>query len=476
MMLDILKTERRIRKIKGLEGPSKETVSEEPWKAINPSLRCHIYLRVSGTEQLSSGNSIENQRAQCLAFAAQKGFYVREIYQEGAISGRRLDRPEFTRMREAMADGEHLIAYSISRISRSVKTFIDIVTWAERHSITMHTVTERIDTRTAYGSFITLLFSALAQLEADLTQERMAEQQLRLSRRGETMGLAKFGYRAVRYAEGQPMRLVPHPLEQLAITKMFLLRYDPSRLKTLWSFTQIGRHLRDSEGFQSRYKATFTGPGIRDIMIREFQFRLRVHGLLFIPAQIIQRYEDLTMPFLVPMSLIDRHTIVGPNGTSHYDGLYEDLWFQPEKLMFFEERVRVVRKKDSADIRPVDLYLMNCDLKSEAVLPQEVMVSHEMAKRDMIVDQEAQAFRALLAGAAGIQETSKFASDSLGDIGSILRSAVSLAEAKYRVYVAQREKETPGFKVDDDLKALDIRQNLVSLRRRAQAAGILGVS
>ncbi len=110
----------------------------------------HIYVRVSSGEQAETGNSIENQKAQCREYAARHGIIVKDIYTDAGISGRSMKRPELLRLQASIQNGEHIIAYSVSRLSRSVRDFIVLVEWGESRALTLHTVKEAIDTKSAY--------------------------------------------------------------------------------------------------------------------------------------------------------------------------------------------------------------------------------------------------------------------------------------------------------------------------------------
>src|SRR6185437_2344079 len=225
-----------------------------------PKKYCRIYVRVSSGEQADTGNSIENQKAACRAYAATNRMEVAGTYEDKGVSGKKLNRPAFVRLRDEITEGETIIAFSISRLSRSTKEFIEVLEWAEDKGITVVTIKEQIATKSAYGGFITMLFAALSHLESNLTQERMQEINNRKIKRGETTRAPSYGYKSVRYVQGQPARLIPDLVEQLAINRMLELRHQ--NLLRPFPLRKLSDMLYQ-EGFRPRRTDRFSPESIR---------------------------------------------------------------------------------------------------------------------------------------------------------------------------------------------------------------------
>lgn len=425
----------------------------------------HIYVRVSGNEQAETGNSIENQKSQCREYAARHGIIVKDIYVDAAITGRTMKRAELQRMQGAVQHGEHIIAYSVSRLNRTVKDFISLIEWAESQSITLHTVKEAIDTKSAYGSFLTVLFSALSQLEANLTQERMAELNARKLRRGETTKSPPFGYRSVKYQVGVPARLVPDPTEQGAISRMFTLRYQEQFRQT--PLRTIATKLTE-EGHRPRRSTIFTGESIRQIMAREYEFRMRVHGTLTIPEYVIQRYVDLCMPFIVPMSRIDDYVTIGKDGRQTYNGQYEDTSQEVEKVNFFVPKKTGARKKGSMPLAAtsLDLHLMLYDRERELVLLVGHLADQEILKRRAFEDLESREFRRILeqGRAAEIRLDA-----TMSGIRSALADDLKMAEVRYRLHIEERNGNKEYNEMNDP-EALEMRLVVMQLKKKLALA------
>lgn len=423
---------------------------------------CHIYIRVSSGEQAETGNSLEYQRATCREFALRNGFIVRDVYTDSGISGRKLERPELVRLRREIENGEHIISYSVSRISRSLEDFIKIMSWAEERRITIHTIKENIDTRTAYGNFVTMVFSALSQLESNLTQERMAEINARKSRRGETTKTPPYGYKSVKYKPGVPSRVIPDVHEQNAITRMFELRWKDKMFLT--PFRKIADVLQE-EGYKPRRSEVFSVESMRKIMSREFDVRMRIHKTLYVPEHIIKRYSDLIMPFIVPMEDMEKYVIkIGDDYT--YNGEYEDDTIITERPKFFGPSGKKKRGKGQSTTDVVDLHLMFYDRQQEEQVQVENMIHQEAVIRRSIVEEHVKEFRRILERLI----TSRVSLDSeMESIRTTLNEELKIAKTKYNYHVEECRSKDPKYQPFDDEKALEFRKQVLTLEKRLES-------
>ncbi len=419
---------------------------------------CRIYVRVSSGEQADTGNSIENQKAECRKYAVMKGFTVVKTYEDRGVSGKKLNRPEFVKLREDIKEGEHLIAFSVSRLSRSIRDFIEILEWAEDKVVTIHTLKENIDTKSAYGSFVTMLFANLSQLESNLTQERMQEINNRKIKRGETTRSPPYGYRSVKYAEGQPARLIPDLCEQVAINRMIELRQE-NVLKNL-PLRQLANMLSD-EGYKPRRSGRFKAETIRLIISREIPFRMKVHGMSVIPKEIIERYIDLRMPFIVPISRMHDFIIV-QEGRETYNGLYEDSSLSIEKPKFFGRGSRI-RKYKSQALTPLDIHLLTYDKDTEWRQKVALIEDGEIFRRRILIEEESQAFRKILEKLL----ISQARIDSLyAEIKMQVKEQFELAEMNYKIYVTEKKNDIPGYDETTDVEALKRKLEMITLAKK----------
>ena len=81
--------------------------------------RAAVYVRVS-TDKQEANYSLPTQEERCHAYAAQHGYQVAGVYRETHTGTELWERPELTRLRQAMARGEvdALICFDPDRFSR----------------------------------------------------------------------------------------------------------------------------------------------------------------------------------------------------------------------------------------------------------------------------------------------------------------------------------------------------------------------
>lgn len=126
------------------------------------------------------------------------------------ISGATTKRVGFDRMKKHLVPGDTLVIYSLSRAGRSVRHLIDFNKWLLDEGVSLKSITEEIDTRSAMGKMIFHLLAAFAQFERDLTIERTRDGMAAKAARG--------------FVAGRPGKLSPAKLKQLR--KMVVTRKD----------------------------------------------------------------------------------------------------------------------------------------------------------------------------------------------------------------------------------------------------------
>lgn len=93
------------------------------------------------------------------------------IYHDVA-SGANSDRPGLETALEHLRKGDVLLVWKLDRLGRSLKHLIEIIQNLHDKKIGFHSIQENIDTITTGGRLIFHIFSALAEFERDLIQER----------------------------------------------------------------------------------------------------------------------------------------------------------------------------------------------------------------------------------------------------------------------------------------------------------------
>jgi DNA invertase Pin-like site-specific DNA recombinase len=138
----------------------------------NTPLRVVLYARVS---KLNGHQDPENQLAPLRLHCAAKGFIVVKEYVE-RMSGAKETRPQLD---ELMADAEKgrvdfqaVLVWKFDRFARSVKHLLKALETFNALSIGFISLTESIDTSTAYGKMVFTILGAVAELERSLIIER----------------------------------------------------------------------------------------------------------------------------------------------------------------------------------------------------------------------------------------------------------------------------------------------------------------
>ncbi|MBT3813506.1 MAG: recombinase family protein [Gammaproteobacteria bacterium] len=102
---------------------------------------------------------------------ALKNAGCEEVYTDVA-SGAKSNRPGLEKALEYLRDGDTLVVWKLDRLGRSIKHLIQAVNDLQNQNIAFQSLQENIDTSTSGGKLIFHIFSALAEFERDLIQER----------------------------------------------------------------------------------------------------------------------------------------------------------------------------------------------------------------------------------------------------------------------------------------------------------------
>lgn len=179
-------------------------------------MRAIGYVRVSTAGQAEDGVSLAAQEAKIRAWAEANGAGDVLICRDEGISGGRSDnRPGLKAALEAAGPGAALVAYSLSRLSRSTRDTLEIAEQLEKRGADLVSLSEKIDTTSAAGKMVFRLLAVLAEFERDQVSDRTrAALAYKRTQGQKTGGLVPFGYTA------RCGRLYPNAKEQTAIGLM----------------------------------------------------------------------------------------------------------------------------------------------------------------------------------------------------------------------------------------------------------------
>jgi DNA invertase Pin-like site-specific DNA recombinase len=102
---------------------------------------------------------------------ALKSAGCQEIYTDIA-SGSKSQRPGLDSALTYLREGDTLVVWKLDRLGRSIQHLIQTVALLNERKIAFKSLQENIDTTSSGGKLIFHMFSALAEFERDLIQER----------------------------------------------------------------------------------------------------------------------------------------------------------------------------------------------------------------------------------------------------------------------------------------------------------------
>ncbi|HBL3518457.1 TPA: recombinase family protein, partial [Enterococcus faecium] len=137
-------------------------------------------------------------------------------------------RPQLNRLKDKIRPGDTVIVESFSRLGRSTKDLIDLVTYFEEHHVKLVSLKENFDTSTPHGRLMMTVFQAFSQFERDLIVERTKEGLKSARARGRKGGRPRVNQkdvdRAVKLYKSQ-VYSVKEITEMTGISKATLYRY-----------------------------------------------------------------------------------------------------------------------------------------------------------------------------------------------------------------------------------------------------------
>lgn len=222
-------------------------------------------VRVSTSLQATEGVSIEAQKRKIEAYCEANGLTLIRTYEEAGISGTR-ELSERTALGDCLdeccARRATLIVFSLSRLSRSMRTSLAILDRLQKHGCGIVSLSEKIDSTGAAGKLVTNLLVLLQEFEVMQLRERVTGTMsyLRKSRK-RISRFAPFGFDIA--ANGED--LVENPAERAAVERMKTLR------ESGWSLWQIANAL---ESVPTKTGARWSATVVRGILNREAKLAL----------------------------------------------------------------------------------------------------------------------------------------------------------------------------------------------------------
>ena len=183
-----------------------------------------IYIRVSTTQQVEDGVSLDTQAAKLKQYCELNDLDVVEIISDNGISGKTTNRPGFQKVMNMRNNKsvDVIAVYSLSRFARNTIDTLNIVENMNKKAVSLYSFTEKIDTSSAIGRFFLTTLASLAQLEREQLAERTKAALQYKKSNNERIGQIPFG----KQLNADGTHLENNPNEQQAIKLVFQLRSD----------------------------------------------------------------------------------------------------------------------------------------------------------------------------------------------------------------------------------------------------------
>lgn len=156
-----------------------------------------IYVRVSTTDQAEKGYSLDAQRDLLTKWAGERDYGIYYIYADEGISGKDIrHRPGMIRLLSDASERkfEIVVVWALSRLTRSVADLYITYNHLHEYGISLVSYTESIDTDRAYGRAMLGMLGIYAQLEREMTAERVIAAMTERARQGKRTCHDVLGY------------------------------------------------------------------------------------------------------------------------------------------------------------------------------------------------------------------------------------------------------------------------------------------
>src|ERR1039457_2781356 len=132
------------------------------------------YVRVSTEKQADFGVSLEAQSEKVRAMAVVQGAELADVIIDAGESAKSLNRPGMARLL-ALVDGgtvDTVIIAKLDRLTRSVADLAVLLKRFERRGVSLVSVADALDTRSAAGRLVLNIMVSVSQWEREAIGER----------------------------------------------------------------------------------------------------------------------------------------------------------------------------------------------------------------------------------------------------------------------------------------------------------------
>src|SRR6266542_4978163 len=154
------------------------------------------YVRVSTEKQADFGVSIDAQQTKIRAMAVVQGAELVDVIIDAGESAKSLQRPGMARLL-ALVDARAIytvIIAKLDRLTRSVADLAELLKRFERRGVSLVSVADSLDTRSAAGRLVLNIMVSVSQWEREAIGERTRDAMRHKRATGERAGNLPYGY------------------------------------------------------------------------------------------------------------------------------------------------------------------------------------------------------------------------------------------------------------------------------------------
>lgn len=198
-----------------------------------------IYIRVSTLYQIDKA-SLPVQRKELIAYAELVlGATEHKIFEDAGYSAKNTDRPAYQEMMSEVRSGyyTHILVWKIDRISRNLLDFSMMYSELNDLGVTFVSKNEQFDTSTAIGEAMLKIILVFAELERNMTSERVAA--VMISRASD--GIWNGGNIPYGYTYNKELKMFYTEPEEAKAVDLIYYYYEQTRSLTKVCF-EMNRH------------------------------------------------------------------------------------------------------------------------------------------------------------------------------------------------------------------------------------------
>jgi DNA invertase Pin-like site-specific DNA recombinase len=176
------------------------------------------YVRVSTDKQADFGVSLEAQAEKVRAMVVVQGAELVDLIVDAGESAKSLNRPGMARLMSLVDAGavDTVIIAKLDRLTRSVADLAELLKRFERRGVSLVSVADSLDTRSAAGRLVLNIMVSVSQWEREAIGERTRDAMHHKRTKGERVGTVPFGYRAA----ADRLHLEADPAEQRILSRI----------------------------------------------------------------------------------------------------------------------------------------------------------------------------------------------------------------------------------------------------------------